>query len=159
VAARFVWVCGGGGWEEQRRRRLDCLVVWVATAAERSCGGGGGGLVCMWAAATAVAAAAARAAATAGCGGGGSLRVSATRGKRPALIPCWFWWNDAYPFGPSTACYIVGKSPLRGGTRLVRIRSEYYSVHIYILILHVLTEASFVLEKTVESGVWMIAEG
>jgi hypothetical protein len=35
--------------------------------------------------------------------------------------------------------YIVGKSPLRGGTRLVRIWSEYYSVHIYILILHVLT--------------------
>jgi hypothetical protein len=53
--------------------------------------------------------------------------------------PCRFWCNDAYPFGPSAACYIVGKSPLRGGTRLVRIRLEYYSVHIFILILHVLT--------------------
>jgi hypothetical protein len=67
------------------------------------------------------------------CGGGGSrrlrrrldvpaaaeiffFRVSAARGKRPALIPCELWCNDACPFGPSVACYIVGKSPLRGGT-------------------------------------------
>jgi hypothetical protein len=29
---------------------------------------------------------------------------------------CQLWCNDAYPFGSSGACYIVGKSPLRGST-------------------------------------------
>jgi hypothetical protein len=73
--------------------------------------------------------------------GGTKLQAIVPKKTENDGITCWFWWNDAYPFGPSAACYIVGKSPLRGGTRLVRIRSEYYSVHIYILILHLLTSS------------------
>jgi hypothetical protein len=46
------------------------------------------------------------------------------------------WWNDAYPVGPSVACYIGREEPLRGYTRGIRIRLVYYTIHRIHTILH-----------------------
>jgi hypothetical protein len=53
------------------------------------------------------------------CGGGGTRRrrwclglgLVAARGKRPALIPCFFLWSDTCSLGPSVACYIGREKP------------------------------------------------